>query len=165
MLQSSYSIGEFTDTLRLLRQAQDDQEITADELVERENSVRFQFDILWSFLNDFSERYPENRLTGKSSGSIFQLNEKFLAENEPLMAKSYSLTEQDINNLILGADQLADGVLELGRGYFFTTVTQTDVVEQQVDQLFNYIQLFIAFLLLTGGLGTCLLYTSDAADE
>ncbi len=161
LLQTDHSLDRFSLSLYDLQSARSQKPIDQSAASAQLNNVRLQFDILWSTLADFMGRFPaENPIESFVQVVNHELN-TFLIVNEPLMASTHELTDQEIERLIQHSEQTSLAVFELGRQYFVETTLQTDAAEANIDTLVGYMRLFIALLVFTGGLGTGLLVYSN----
>lgn len=166
LLQSNRSMNMFDESLRDLQLNRlKPTPINAEPSIQLVNA-RFQFDILWGSLTDFIERFPvENSSSDLVESVCIELND-FLTNSESLMDSMYIPSDQEIENLLTRTEYLSSRIFLLGRDYFVETTHQSDTGAANLETLVDYMRLFIALLIFTGGLGIGLLtYSNRRTDK
>jgi len=84
----------------------------------------------------------------------------YLTRSEPLMAPTNGLNDEQISELKMGAEEVSAGIRILGQEYYIKATEASDLSNKQLNQLNGYMRLFIALLVVTGGLVIGLLVRS-----
>ncbi len=157
LLQSDHNVDQFIDSIRELQLAGTDDVSRAS----MELDVRNRFDVMWSSFYIFRMQFPMSTASDVLTDDFINNAEQFLKDAEPKMHPDHEYTSEDLSELVKRSRSVSNALKRLGHGYFINAAEQTDAVEEQISELSGYMRIFIALLMLTGGLGIGLLIRSN----
>jgi len=148
LMQSDHNLDRFIDSVRTLQLAGPDNPDHSEQM----QSARERFDVVWSSLSIFYIQFPIELTTQDRAQQFIDTAQAFLTDHEPWMAVDAEWSDAQMQQLVLRAQEVSDGIRSVGENYFIQATVLTDNSQQQLDALNGYMRLFIGLLVITSGL-------------